>query len=111
MQMPMHPILLLTCFQAFSSSSVHPYYLAVANFWGVSLRAFGPLAIILEGLSSLLVAQQVGQAGKRLVGEGEGYQFALLIAAAVGYVASAWVIVIVRTSIVLFHRPHLISLP
>ena len=53
------------------------------------------MAIILEGMSSLLVSQKVGQVGKRLVGEGEGYQFALLIAAAVGYVTSAWVIVIV----------------
>lgn len=62
------------------------------------MRAFGPLAIILEGMSSLLVAQKVGQAGKRLVGEGEGYQFALLITAAVAYVTSAWVIVIVSDS-------------
>lgn len=56
------------------------------------------MAIILEGMSSLLVSQKVGQVGKELVNEGEGYQFALLIAAAVGYVTSAWVIVIVSYS-------------
>jgi len=48
----------------------------------------------MEGMSSLLVAQKVGQAGKQLVGEGEGYQFVLLIATAVAYVASAWIIVV-----------------
>lgn len=94
MQMPIHPILLLTCFHAFSST-VHPYLATATTVWGVCLRAFGPMAIILEGMSSLLVSQKVGQVGKQLVGEGEGYQFALLIAAAVGYVTSAWVIVIV----------------
>ncbi|KAG6912002.1 hypothetical protein DXG01_000250 [Tephrocybe rancida] len=44
----------------------------------------------MEGLSSLLVAQKLGQEGKRLVTEGEAYQFALLIGSAVAYVASAW---------------------
>jgi len=49
----------------------------------------------MEGMSSLLVAQKVGQAGKKLVDYGEGYQFALLIATAATYVASAWIIVVV----------------
>lgn len=50
----------------------------------------------MEGLSSLLVFQKLGQEGKRLVGEGEVYQFALLIASAAAYVLSAWWIVVVR---------------
>lgn len=50
----------------------------------------------MEGLSSLLVVQKLGQEGKRLVAEGESYQFALLIGSAVTYVISAWWIVVVR---------------
>jgi len=42
----------------------------------------------------LLVVQKLGHQGKRLVGEGEGYQFGLLIATAVAYVTSAWWIVV-----------------
>lgn len=49
----------------------------------------------MEGMSSLLVAQRLGQVGKELVGEGEAYQFGLLVAAAAAYVASAWWIVVV----------------
>ncbi|KAG5342129.1 hypothetical protein C0989_005310 [Termitomyces sp. Mn162] len=37
----------------------------------------------MEGLSSLLVVQKLGQEGKRLVSEGEAYQFALLISSAI----------------------------
>lgn len=48
----------------------------------------------MEGLSSLLVVQKLGQEGKRLVGRGEVYQFGFLIATAVAYVASAWWIVV-----------------
>jgi hypothetical protein len=57
----------------------------------------------MEGLSSLLVVQKLGQEGKRLVGEGEVYQFALLIASAVAYVLSSWWIVVVRRASLL-HR-------
>ncbi|THH01808.1 hypothetical protein EW026_g937 [Hermanssonia centrifuga] len=45
-------------------------------------------------MSSLLVAQKLGQVGKELVGEGESYQFGLLIGAAAAYVTSAWWIVV-----------------
>ncbi|KAG5647942.1 hypothetical protein DXG03_006976 [Asterophora parasitica] len=48
----------------------------------------------MEGLSSLLVVQKLGQEGKRLVTEGETYQFALLIGSAIAYVLSAWWIVV-----------------
>ena len=43
----------------------------------------------------MLVAQRLGQVGKELVGEGEGYQFGMLVGAAAGYVASAWWVVAV----------------
>lgn len=105
MQVPMHPFLLLVCFNAFSTS-VHPYLLAATSLWGNFLTFSGPLFIIMEGMSSLLVAQKVGQAGKQLVGEGEGYQFALLIATAVAYVTSAWVIVVVSVRRIVY-KPYI----
>ncbi|KAG6862360.1 hypothetical protein C0995_011800 [Termitomyces sp. Mi166 len=89
---PMHPFLLLLCFNLFSSS-VHPLLVTAANVWGNILTYSGPLFIAMEGLSSLLVVQKLGQEGKRLVSEGEAYQFALLISSAIAYVASAWWIV------------------
>ena len=61
----------------------------------MALSFFGPLFIVMEGLSSLLVVQKLGQEGKKLVYKGENYQFVLLVAAAVAYVASAWWIVVV----------------
>jgi len=94
LQVPIHPFLLLVCFNVYSSS-VNPYLTLVANFWGMALSFFGPLFIVMEGLSSLLVVQKLGQEGKKLVYKGENYQFVLLVAAAVAYVASAWWIVVV----------------
>lgn len=70
-----------------------------AEWWGTALTFSGPLFIAMEGLSSLLVVQKLGQQGKKLVEEGEVYQFGLLITAAVTYVASAWWIVVVRTPV------------
>lgn len=94
LQVPMHPFLLLVCFNLFSSS-VHSYLTIAADWWGTALTGFGPLFIVMEGLSSLLVVQKLGQEGKRLVYKGESYQFVFLVAAAVAYVASAWWIVAV----------------
>lgn len=93
----MHPFLFLVCFNAFSSS-VHPWATLAADWWGTALTLSGPLFIAMEGLSSLLVVQKLGQEGKRLVGEGEAFQFGLLIATAVAYVASAWWIVVVSAN-------------
>lgn len=90
----MHPFLLLVCFNVFSSS-VNPWLLSAADWWGWGLTFSGPMFIGMEGLSSLLVVQKLGQEGKRLIGEGEVYQFGFLIATAVAYVASAWWIVVV----------------
>ncbi|KAF9453864.1 hypothetical protein P691DRAFT_657690 [Macrolepiota fuliginosa MF-IS2] len=92
LQVPMHPFLLLVCFNLFSSS-VNPYLTMAADWWGMALTFSGPLFIVMEGLSSLLVAQKIGQEGKKLVYRGESYQFVFLVAAAVAYVASAWWIV------------------
>ncbi|CAA7258702.1 unnamed protein product [Cyclocybe aegerita] len=92
LQVPMHPFLLLLCFNIFSSSP-HPCLLTAADWWGTLLTMSGPLFIVMEGMSSLLVVQKLGQGGRRLVGRGEAYQFGLLISAAVAYVASAWWIV------------------
>ncbi|KDQ63519.1 hypothetical protein JAAARDRAFT_381190 [Jaapia argillacea MUCL 33604] len=93
MQVPMHPFLLLVCFNAFSQS-VPPFLITAASWWGKILHFSSPGFIIMEGLSSLLVVQKLGQEGKKLVDEGEVYQFGLLIVTAAAYVASAWWIVI-----------------
>ncbi len=94
----MHPFLLLVCFNAFSTS-VPPWLGIATSVWGTILTYMGPLFIALEGLSSLVVVQKLGQQGKKLVEEGEIYQFGLLIASAGTYVASAWWIVNVRRSL------------
>ena len=95
LQVPVHSFLLLVCFNIFSSSP-NPYLITATEWWGTLLTLSGPLFITMEGLSSLLVVQKLGQEGKRLVGRGEVYQFGLLITTAVAYVASAWWIVNVR---------------
>ncbi|KAL1748450.1 hypothetical protein HDZ31DRAFT_79588 [Schizophyllum fasciatum] len=89
LQVPMHPFLLLVCFNVFSAPA--PLWLeTAAEWWGTILTYFGPGFWILESVSSLLVAQKLGQEGKRLVSETDGYQLTLLIASASTYVASAW---------------------
>ena len=97
LQVPMHPFLLLVCFNAFSISP-NPWLTTAADWWGTALIYASPMFIILEGLSSLLVAQKLGQEGKKLVEEGEVFQFGLLISSAIAYVASAWWIVVVSGS-------------
>jgi len=92
MQVPMHPFLLLVSFNVFSQE-VHPFLIFAATWWGKILNLSSPGFIILESISSLVVAQKLGQAGKALVEEREGYQFGLLIASAAAYVVSAWWIV------------------
>jgi hypothetical protein len=67
-----------------------------AVWWGIILKWSGPLFIVLEGMSTLLVVQKVGRVGRDLIDEAEGYQFGLLIASAVTYVISASWIVVVR---------------
>ena len=74
---------------------MNPLLLSLASWWGTILTLSSPLFIILESVSSLLVAQKLGQIGRELVGEGEAYQFVLLIASAVAYVVSAWWIFVV----------------
>jgi len=93
LQVPMHSILLLTCFNLFSQS-VHPLLTSAATWWGTFLKWSSPGFIIMEAMSSLVVVQKLGQVGKDLVMEGEGYQFSLLVAAASAYVLSAfWIVV------------------
>ncbi|KAJ7492666.1 hypothetical protein FB451DRAFT_1336530 [Mycena latifolia] len=93
LQVPMHSFLLLVCFNVFSSP-VNPWLLTAADAWGKMLAFSGPLFILLEGVSSLLVVQKAGQIGKELVAEGESYQLGLLVGTAVTYVSSAWWIVV-----------------
>ncbi len=52
--------------------------------------------MVMEGLSSLLVAQRLGQVGTQFAGEGESYQFTFLVIASIVYVGSAWWMVAVR---------------
>jgi hypothetical protein len=90
----MHPFLILLVFNTFSSS-INPWILIAANVWGTTLQYAAPLFVILEGTSSLLVAQSLGQRGKRLLDEGESFQFPLLISSSIAYVISAWSIAFV----------------
>ncbi|KAM6498069.1 hypothetical protein JOM56_006017 [Amanita muscaria] len=92
LQVPMHPFLLLVCFNVFSSS-VNPSIITATELWATFLTLMGPLFIAMEGLSSLLVAQKAGQEAKKLLERGEVFQFGLLIATSVTYVISAWWIV------------------
>ncbi|KIJ68502.1 hypothetical protein HYDPIDRAFT_125106 [Hydnomerulius pinastri MD-312] len=93
MQVPMHPFLLLVSFNAFSQS-VPAALVTAASWWGKILTFSGPSYVAMEGLSSLLFAQKVGQVGKELADEAESYQFVILIASAAAYVIAAWWIVI-----------------
>ncbi|KAF9270112.1 hypothetical protein L218DRAFT_952306 [Marasmius fiardii PR-910] len=93
MQVPMHPFVLLVCFNVFSTV-VHPWLFTATQWWGQLLKFSGPFFIVLEGLSSLLVAQKLGQEGKKLVEGGEVYQFGFLISSAATYVGCAWWIVV-----------------
>lgn len=96
MQVPMHPFLLLVCFNAFSQTTNHLLVFA-ASWWGKILHWSSPGFIVLEGMSSLLVAQRLGQVGRELVGQGESFQFGLLIGAAAAYVTSAWWVMVVSS--------------
>ncbi|KIY63520.1 hypothetical protein CYLTODRAFT_403115 [Cylindrobasidium torrendii FP15055 ss-10] len=93
LQVPMHPFLLLVCFNAFSSTA-QPWLLSATSVWGTILTYLGPLFIAMEGLSSLIVSQRLGQYAKDIVEEGEVYQFLLLIVSAIAYVGSAYWIII-----------------
>lgn len=96
LQFPVHPFLLLVCFNLFSSrQSGSSLLLTAAEWWGQCLRLWTPIFIGLEGISSLLVAQSWGQKSKYLAARGEEWQFSLLVAAAAAYVGSATIIVLV----------------
>ncbi|KAH6917522.1 hypothetical protein BKA70DRAFT_1367938 [Coprinopsis sp. MPI-PUGE-AT-0042] len=95
MQVPMHSFLLLLSFNLFATTP-HSWLLTMVDSWGKILNFSGPLFIAMEGLSSLLVAQKLGQEGKKLLDTPEReefYSFGILILTAVTYVASAWWIV------------------
>jgi len=97
LQVPMHPFLLLLSFNAFSYN-VSTILMTTAGWWGKILSWSGPGFIIMEALSSLLVAQKLGRRGRDLAGEGEAYQFFLLVTAAIIYVVSAWWVVVAYPS-------------
>lgn len=91
MQVPMHSFLLLVCFNVFSQE-VHPWLTSAVTWWGKILNLSSPGFIILESLSSLVVAQKLGQVGKEMVGDEEG-TLGLLVGAAAAFVTAAWWIV------------------
>jgi hypothetical protein len=95
LQTPMHPFLLLLCFNMFSTSTpIAPLVEEAAGWWGTALRFSSPAAIVMEGLSSLLVAQKLGHVGRELIGSSrEEVQLGFLVASAVAYVGSAWIII------------------
>lgn len=91
MQVPMHSFLLLVCFNVFSQE-VHPWLTSAVTWWGKILNLSSPGFIILESVSSLVVAQKLGQVGKEMVGDEEG-TLGLLVGAAAAFVTAAWWIV------------------
>ena len=97
LQTPTHIFLLLLSFNILSQE-LSPWLTLSADWWGKILRFSSPGFIIIESLSSLVVAQHLGRAGKNLVEDREGAQFGLLIASAIAYVASAVSIVWVSGS-------------
>jgi len=89
LQVPMHPFLLLVSFNVFSQA-VPSSLLTVSAWWGKITSWSSPTFMVMEGLSSLLVAQRLGQVGTQFAGEGESYQFTFLVIASIVYVGSAW---------------------
>ncbi|KAG9126965.1 hypothetical protein FRC07_001183 [Ceratobasidium sp. 392] len=88
----MHPVVLLTTFNLFSTP--HKSLLAASAWWGKCLRWSSPLFVGMEGMASLLVIQFTGRKAKDFAEEGESMQFGLLVGAAAAYVASAWWLVV-----------------
>jgi hypothetical protein len=91
----MHAILLLICFNAYSQFS-HPWLITASVWWEKVLIVLGPLFVMMESISSVVVTQKIGRDAQELVNEREVYQFPMLFAAAVCYVISGWWIVAVH---------------
>ncbi|KIJ45664.1 hypothetical protein M422DRAFT_166584 [Sphaerobolus stellatus SS14] len=95
LQLPVHPFLLLLCFNLFASPISGVLWLVkVAEWWGFCLKLWTPIFIGFEGISSLLVAQSWGQKSKGLASRSEQWQFTLLFGAAAAYVGAATIIVL-----------------
>lgn len=75
-----------------TSAQKYGYILtSVPGAWEAILKALTPLFTLLEGVSTLLVIQALGQVSKYLIEErSESYQFIFLISSAATYVASAF---------------------
>lgn len=75
-----------------TSAQKYGYLLtSVPGAWETILKALTPLFTLLEGVSTLLVIQALGQVSKYLIEErSESYQFIFLISSAATYVASAF---------------------
>jgi hypothetical protein len=86
--------LLLVAFNIFSQPSNASYLIStLAVYWGTFLKFITPFFIAIEAISSLLVAQSLGQEGKRLAGKSEAWQLGLLISSATSYVGGGyWII-------------------
>ncbi|CEL57882.1 putative protein C23C11,01 OS=Schizosaccharomyces pombe (strain 972 / ATCC 24843) GN=SPAC23C11.01 PE=4 SV=1 [Rhizoctonia solani AG-1 IB] len=92
MQLPMHPVVLLTTFNLFSTP--RQSLLTASSWWGKCLRWSSPLFVGMEGMASLLVIQFTGRKGKEVAEQGESAQFGLLVGAAAAYVAASWWLVV-----------------
>jgi hypothetical protein len=91
LQVPVHPFLLLLVFNLFSQpSGTIKLVSTLAVYWGTFLKLITPLFIAIESIASLLVAQSLGQEGKRLAMKNEAWQLGLLIGSAAGYVGGGY---------------------
>jgi hypothetical protein len=97
----MHPFLLLVVFNIFSQpSGTIQFICTLAVYWGTFLKFITPFFIAIEAIASLLVAQSLGQEGKRLAGKSEAWQLGLLIGSAAGFVGGGyWMIRVCSSSI------------
>lgn len=96
LQVPMHPFLLFLAFNIFSDPGSVGLISTLAVYWGTFLKFMTPVFIAVEAVASLLVAQALGQEGKRLSTRSENTQLGLLIASAVAYVSAGWWLIVVR---------------
>ena len=61
MQMPVHPFLLLACFNLMGAPASHPLLATASRWWGTILAWSSPAFVAAEGIASLVVVQSLGR--------------------------------------------------
>ncbi|KAH8927675.1 ICE2-domain-containing protein [Atractiella rhizophila] len=93
------PIILLVCLNVFSSNSKAAWEQSswtwfflrkFVSFYGSVLHHSGPFFVLLEGVSTLLVAQSAGRISSFLTEKGDGWSIVFLVTSASTYVLSTY---------------------